>query len=90
MTPSVGEHRIHVRALNTWKHWADGHDVPDGTLHTTFAVLAHRPGPERQLAAALRLALGTTTIDGSESDRLTTPCETAAMRGSLPHLGIEM
>ena len=27
MTPSVGEHRTHVRALEVWKHWADGHPV---------------------------------------------------------------
>ncbi len=29
MLPSVGEQRVHVQALTTWKHWAEGHDVPN-------------------------------------------------------------
>jgi conjugative relaxase-like TrwC/TraI family protein len=58
MLPSVGEQRLHVRALTTWQHWAQGHDVPDWALHRTLAVLAHRPGAERQLASSLRDHLG--------------------------------
>ena len=61
--PSVGEHRLHVQALTTWQRWAQGHDLPNGTLHTTFAVLAHQPGVEQQLATALRNDLPGTPID---------------------------
>ncbi|MGI9028584.1 MAG: MobF family relaxase [Ilumatobacteraceae bacterium] len=53
MTPSVGEHRMRVRALNTWKDWADGHPVPDSSLRTVAAIFTQRAGPQRQLAAAL-------------------------------------
>ena len=40
--PVIGQHRLHIQALNTWKHWAEGHDVPDGALRTTAAVLAQQ------------------------------------------------
>jgi len=63
MLPSVGEHRLHVRALVTWQRWAQGHDLPNGTLHTTFAVLAQHTGVEQQLATALRNDLRGTPID---------------------------
>ncbi len=53
MTPSVGEHRMRVRALTTWKQWADGHPVPDRSLRTVAAILNQRAGLQRQLAAAL-------------------------------------
>ena len=65
--PTVGEHRLRVQALNTWKRWAEGHDVANGDLPTTFAVLAHRPGLEQQLAAALRPDLGNTHVDGERA-----------------------
>src|SRR5215211_4132515 len=45
MAPTVGEHQMRVRALNTWKHWADGHPVPDGSLRTITAILNQRAGP---------------------------------------------
>ncbi len=45
MTPSVGEHRMRVRALDVWKDWADGHPVPDRSLRTVAAILAQRAGP---------------------------------------------
>jgi hypothetical protein len=54
MAPSVGEQRLHVQALTNWKRWAQGHDLPDASLHTTFAGLARQPGVQRHLAAALR------------------------------------
>ncbi len=54
MTPTVGEHRMNVRALNTWKQWADGDPVPDGTMCSVYAILNQRAGVERHLAAALR------------------------------------
>ena len=63
MLPSVGEHRLHVQALTTWQRWAQGHDLPNGTLHTAFAVLAHQPGVEQQLATALRNDLHGTPIE---------------------------
>ena len=63
MLPSVGEQRLHVRALETWQHWAQGHGAPNRTLHGALAVLAHQPGVERQLAAALRDGLRGTPID---------------------------
>ena len=53
MTPSVGQHRMRVRALTTWKQWADGHPVPDRNLRTVAAILNQRAGPQRQLATAL-------------------------------------
>ena len=87
MLPSVGEHRLHVQALTTWKHWAEGHDVPDRTLHTAFAVLAHRPGPEQQLAAALRHDLGNTTVDRG---RVAAHHEPTPMPVARPDLGIEL
>ena len=57
--PVIGQHQLHVRALNTWKHWAEGHQVPDSALRTTAAVLTQRRGPEQQLAGSLREDLAT-------------------------------
>ena len=54
---------MHIRALNTWKHWAEGHDVPDGALRTTAAVLAQRRGPEQQLVIPLRHDLATRPVE---------------------------
>ena len=45
MLPSVGEHRLHVQALTTWKHWAEGHDVPDDALHTRVRRPRSPTGP---------------------------------------------
>jgi hypothetical protein len=59
MLPSVGEERRNVRALTTWQHWAQGHDLSDRALHRAFAVLKHRPGAEPPLAASLRDQLAT-------------------------------
>ena len=53
MTPSVGDHRMRVRALNTWMHWADGDPIPDSSLRTVAAILKQRAGLQCQLAAAL-------------------------------------
>ena len=53
MTPTVGELRMRVRALNTWKEWADGHPVPDRFLRTAAAILNERAGLGRQLAGLL-------------------------------------
>ena len=55
MLPSAGEHRRRVQALTTWQRWAQGHDLLDNALHSAIAVLAHQPGVEQQLAAALDL-----------------------------------
>ena len=63
MLPSVGEQRRHVQALTTWQRWAEGHDVANNAARTAFAVLAQRPGLERQLAATLRHELGGTSIE---------------------------
>jgi hypothetical protein len=63
MLASAGEHRRRVQALTTWQRWAQGHDLPDNAVHSAFAVLAHQPGVERQLAAALRNDLHGTPID---------------------------
>ena len=86
MLPSVGAQRLHVHALTTWKHWAEGHDVPDRTLQAAFAVLAHRPGPEQHLAAALHHHLGNTTADRG---RVATHHELTPMPVAPPDLGIE-
>jgi hypothetical protein len=53
MTPTVGEHRMRVQALDVWKRWADGQPVPDRSLRTVAAILNQRAGLQRQLAAAL-------------------------------------
>ena len=63
--PVIGQHRLHIQALNTWKHWAEGHEVPDGALRTTAAVLAQKRGPEQQLVPPLRQDLATRPIDPS-------------------------
>ena len=64
MTPSVGDHRLHVHALTTWHRWAQGHHVPDRAIHLTHNVLAHQPGTEQHLATALRDQLPTPTNTG--------------------------
>ena len=85
MTPSVGEHRIRVRALNVWKHWADGHPVPDRSLRTVAAILNQRAGLQRQLAASLP----------DDSDQPARRPDSAAerdldaTRSAEPNLGIE-
>ena len=61
--PAVGHHRLHVQALNTWKHWAQGREVPDGALQTTVAVLARQRGPEQKLAVALRQDVATSPVE---------------------------
>jgi hypothetical protein len=66
--PTVGEQRLHVRALMAWQHWAHGHAVPDGTLRTAFAVLARQPGAEQQLADALGKDLAATPTDRRSRD----------------------
>ena len=86
MLPTVGEHRLHVRSLTTWHHWAQGHDVPDQELHGAFAVLARQPGAERQLAATLRDQLGTPHHAVRPGHHLDDPGERAAGRD----LGIEL
>jgi len=87
MLPSGGEQRVHVQALVTWRHWAEGHDVPNATLHTAFAVLAHRPSPEQQLAAALHHDLGNTTVDRGW---IATHHEVTPMSVARPDFGIEL
>ncbi len=52
--PSVGEQRLHLRALTTWQRWAEGDDIPDRSLRAAYAALARRPGAEQHLAGALR------------------------------------
>jgi conjugative relaxase-like TrwC/TraI family protein len=61
--PSAGEQRHHLRALTTWQHWAQGHDLPDGALRAAYAILARQPGAERQLAALLHPDLPDTPIE---------------------------
>jgi conjugative relaxase-like TrwC/TraI family protein len=87
MLPSVGEQRAHLHALTTWRHWAEGHDVPNGTLHTAFAVLAQEPGPKQHLAAALHHDLGNTTADRG---RVAAQHEPTPIRVARPDLGIEL
>jgi conjugative relaxase-like TrwC/TraI family protein len=67
--PVIGQHRLHIRALNTWKHWADGNAVPDAALRTTAAVLAQKRGPEQQLVSPLRQDLSTRAVAPSGPDR---------------------
>jgi conjugative relaxase-like TrwC/TraI family protein len=84
-TPSVGEHRLRVRALNVWKHWADGHPVPDGSLRTVVAILNQRAGLQRQLAAVL-------PDDVHQPVRRHDPAATRDLpvsRSAGPELGIE-
>jgi hypothetical protein len=85
MTPSVGEHRMRVRALNVWKHWADGHPVPDESLRTVAAILNQQAGLPRQLAAAL-------PDDVHQPVRRPNPAATrnlSVSRSAGPELGIE-
>jgi conjugative relaxase-like TrwC/TraI family protein len=84
MTPSVGEHRMRVRALTVWKDWADGQPVPDRALRTVAAILNQRAGPQRQLAAALPDDIQQ-PVHRPDADA---PDLTAA-RSSTPELSIE-
>jgi hypothetical protein len=63
--PVIGQHRLHIRALNTWKRWAEGHEVPDPALRTTVAVLAQKRGPEQQLVVPLGQDLATRPVEPS-------------------------
>ena len=36
---------LHVHALTTWKHWAEGHDVPDRTLQAALPSSPTDPAP---------------------------------------------
>jgi hypothetical protein len=84
MTPSVGEHRMRVRALTVWKDWADGQPVLDRPLRTVAAILNQRAGPQRQLAAALPDDIQQ-PVHRPDADA---PDLTAA-RSSTPELSIE-
>ena len=75
---------MRVRALTTWKHWADGHPVPDRALRTVAAILNQRAGPQRQLATALPDDLRPQT---RRHDPRTTHDPTAT-RHAAPELGI--
>ncbi len=88
MLPSVGEQRLHVQALTTWQQWAEGHDVVAGTLRAAFAVLAHRPGLEQQLATILRNDLSGTPI--KRTPQHASQLDAAAARIAQPDLGIEL
>ena len=85
MTPSVGEHRMRVRALDVWKHWADGHPVPDRSLRNVAAILNQRAGLQRQLAAALPEDVRQPV---HRPDRADTQDLTAS-RSAAPEFGIE-
>jgi hypothetical protein len=85
MIPSVGEHRMRVRALEVWKHWADGQSVPNRSLRAVAAILNQRAGLERQLAAVL---------PDDVRDLVRRPHRAAAQdltasRTAAPELGIE-
>ena len=69
---------MHVRALNTWRHWADGHAVPDKNLRTALSILSHRAGAERDLA----VALGRQLDNVESSRRVRAPLHYS---GALPH-----
>ena len=86
MLPTVGEHRLHVRSLTTWQHWAQGHDVPDPELHGAFVTLARQTGAERHLAATLRDQLATPHHAVRPTHHLDDPGARAAGRD----LGIEL
>ncbi len=85
MTPSIGEHRMRVRALDVWKEWADGHPVPDRTLRTVAAVLNQRAGLQRQLSASLPDDIQQ-PVRGPHP---TAERDSIATRSSGPELGIE-
>jgi hypothetical protein len=63
MALSVGERRLHVRALTTWQRWAEGDDIPARGLRTAYVALARQPGVEQRLASALRDDLPGAPID---------------------------
>ena len=88
MLPSVGEHRLHVQALTTWQRWAQGHDLPDATVHRTFAVLAHQPGVEQQLATAVRHDLPVTPIN--RGSKVAAHVDLPGLHVAQNDLGIEM
>jgi hypothetical protein len=84
MMPSVGEHRMRVRALDTWKQWGDGHPVPDRSLRAVAGILNLRGRVQRQLAAALADDVRPLI---RRPDPSTPPSPTAA-RSAAPELGI--
>lgn len=86
LTPTVGEHRMRVEALTTWKHWADGDPVPDRALRTAAGVLNQRAGLQRQLAAALPDDVQTPT---RRPDAVAVHHPTATP-SAAPELGIEL
>jgi hypothetical protein len=85
MTPSVGEHRMRVRALGVWKQWADGDPVSDRSLRTVAAVLNQRAGLQRQLSASLPDDIQQ-PVRGPHP---TAERDSIAARSSGPELGIE-
>jgi hypothetical protein len=85
MTPSVGEHRMRVRALDVWKLWADGHPVPDRSLRSVAATLNQRAGLQRQLAAALPDDVQRPVHHPDRADAQ----DLTASRSAAPDLGIE-
>jgi conjugative relaxase-like TrwC/TraI family protein len=85
MTPKVDEHRMRVRALDVWKHWADGHPVPNRSLRTVAAILNQRTGLQRQLAAALPDDVQTSIHRPDRADEH----DPTASRSAAPELGIE-
>jgi hypothetical protein len=88
MVPSAGEQRLHVHALTTWQHWAQGHEVTNNAVRAALAVLAHRPGLEQQLATTLRHDLGDTPIERTPHEAR--HLDAAAARIAQPDLGIEL
>jgi len=85
MNPSLGERRTRVRALEVWKHWADGQPVPDPSLRTVAAILNQRAGLQRQLVAALPDDVRRSAHRPDRAD----PRDLTASRFAAPGLGIE-
>jgi hypothetical protein len=85
MTPSAGEQRMRMRALEVWKQWAEGHPVPDRSLRTVAAVLNQRAGLQRQLSASLPDDIQQPV----RGPRPTAERDPIATRSSGPELGIE-
>jgi hypothetical protein len=58
MLPTADDHCRHLRALNTWRRWAQGHDVPLDKLCEAVETLTNPPGdeptPTRRLADDVR------------------------------------